>query len=124
MDTLLAHLAFRRLTSQTEDLATEALAYLLSQSESARGAVKRHVERFGGNLPDQLVYVTQSVGEHEERPDLVGQTRDGVELLLLEAKFWASLTENQPVTYLKRLPPGGILLFVVPEARIPSTWNV
>ena len=63
------------------------------------------------------------VGKSEERPDLVGRTEHGEELLLIEAKFWAGLTEHQPITYLQRLPPGGALLFVVPEARLPSIWN-
>jgi hypothetical protein len=123
MDTLLGHLAFRRLTTQVEDLATEALGYVLSRSDAARTALKRHVDRCGVTLPEQLSYLTQSVGEHEERPDVVGQTADGVERLLIEAKFWAGLTENQPVGYLNRLPTGGVLLFVVPEKRLHSCWS-
>lgn len=123
MHTLLGHLAFRRFTPQVEDLATEALGYVLSRSEAARGAIKLHVARCGVVLPDQLSYETQSVGASEERPDLVGRTNQGEEPLLIEAKFWAGLTEHQPDTYLRRLPPGGALLFVVPEKRLHSVWN-
>jgi hypothetical protein len=45
--------------------------------------------------------------------------------LLIEAKFWAGLTENQPVTYLRSsLDSGqpGCLLFVMPAARLETVW--
>ena len=43
--------------------------------------------------------------------------------MLIEAKFWAGLTGNQPNVYLKRLPPGMALLFVAPELRIVTLWS-
>ena len=47
---------------------------------------------------------TQPTGKEGERPDLAGVDREGRECVLIEAKFWAGLTSNQPVAYLKRLP--------------------
>ena len=66
---------------------------------------------------------TQSSGEEGERPDLACYS-GGVERVLIEAKFWAGLTGNQPVTYLKRLPDDGpsALLFIAPAARFQSLW--
>ena len=65
---------------------------------------------------------TQATGDAGERPDLVGwdDTRD--QSLLVEAKFWAALTEKQPNAYLESLPSGGTLLFVAPEARLDALW--
>jgi hypothetical protein len=48
----------------------------------------------------------------------------GAERLVVENKFWAGLTENQPVGYLDRLPAegGAVLMFVVPSKRLPIVW--
>jgi hypothetical protein len=45
--------------------------------------------------------------------------------VILENKFWAGLTENQPVTYIRELPDGvdALVLFVVPEARLQHVWD-
>jgi hypothetical protein len=48
---LLAHLA-ARFVSQRENLATEALAYILSRSESARSAITRTLRLLGAEIPD------------------------------------------------------------------------
>ncbi|MBI4816592.1 MAG: hypothetical protein HY791_10050 [Deltaproteobacteria bacterium] len=122
MTTLLGHLAFRRFTDHTEDLATEALAFILGKSVVARKAVAEHLARAGVQVQSDLTYVTQVAGEALDRPDLVGTYLDR-EVLLIEAKFWAGLTENQPVTYIRRLESGGALLFLVPEARVVSIWS-
>lgn len=51
--------------------------------------------------------------------------RDGRERVLIEAKFWAGLTGNQPVAYLQRLPANtpSALLFVAPAPRLDTLWN-
>jgi len=45
--------------------------------------------------------------------------------LVIEAKFWAGLTENQPVAYLNNLPTESeaILLFVAPALRTTLLWT-
>jgi hypothetical protein len=48
---------------------------------------------------------------------MMGVTADRRTPLLIENKLWAGLTEHQPMTYIERLPDGGVLLFVVPEQR-------
>ena len=56
----------------------------------------------------------------ETRPDLVGLDRTmGKECVLIEAKFWAGLTDRQPKAYLDRLDPGKALLFVAPGIEDP-----
>lgn len=122
---LLAHLA-GRLTDRTETLATEALGYILSQSKPAREALRELV----GAEVGAINYVkTEVAGEQAERVDLVGYEREGgAERVLIEAKFWAGLTEHQPNSYLARLEPSddartpAILLFVAPEARLETLW--
>ena len=44
--------------------------------------------------------------------------------MLIENKFWAGLTSNQPAAYLERLPKDGpgLLLFVVPPRRLHTMW--
>ena len=43
----------------------------------------------------------------------------------MENKFWAGLTDAQPVSYLRDLPedPPSALIFVVPEQRVSTVWN-
>jgi hypothetical protein len=43
--------------------------------------------------------------------------------LILEAKFWASLTDNQPIEYLNRLPENAALVFIVPTLRVRPVFD-
>ena len=118
-DTLLAHLA-SKLSSRHEDIAVEALGYIL-KSDPARRAMEE-LARHGGADVGRIARVeTQVVGEDKARPDLVGVDRQGRESLLIEAKFWAGLTENQPNAYLERSAQA--LLFVAPASRLESLWS-
>jgi hypothetical protein len=119
---LFAHLALQ-FGSHPENLATEALGYVLQSSANARAAVRDLLRGLGSTIDDELTYNTQSSGEDGARPDLVGRSATGAEPLLIEVKFWAGLTENQPVAYLKRLPAGGTLLVVAPGARTTLLWG-
>ena len=58
-------------------------------------------------------------------PDLTIRDAGGVVRVLVENKFWAGLTEMQPVGYLDQLPPdvSAALLFVVPHTRLHSVWG-
>ena len=121
--TLLAYLT-PRLTDRVEDMAVEALGYILSKSPSSRSALNRVLQSGAAGL-DSIVQVrTQLTGETGARPDLVGFDDQNAERVLIEAKFWAGLTENQPNGYLERLPNDGpsALLFVAPEARLDTLW--
>ena len=108
--------------SQTEDIAVEALGHILSNSSPARQAVEDLLESHGAKIEPITRVQTQVRGDAGERPDLSGTDQHGVECLLIEAKFWAGLTENQPVEYLSRLESNApsALLLVAPAARFES----
>ncbi len=121
--TLLARLA-PRFSDQTENVAVEALGYVLSGSEPARRALTNVIRQSGASIGQIVAVRTQATGENLARPDLAGFDEHGTECVLIEAKFWAGLTENQPVAYLRRLPEQqpSVLLFVAPTARFDSLW--
>ena len=116
---LLAYLIPQKL--DPEPAATQALAYILRPRELAAAFIRRlgldsgfefgHIEserRFEGGQPDLTIF------------DSEGRRR-----IFIENKFWAGLTDAQPVRYLADLPddlPSG-LVFIVPEQRIPTVWE-
>jgi hypothetical protein len=119
---VLAHLTGRFVT-QAENLATEALAYVLAHHPAASDAFTAVAREYEPALPERLIFRTQVRGSDGAIPDLTGGDATG-EPLVVEAKFWAPLTANQPVTYLRRLPGrSGLLLFVAPEARSELLWS-
>jgi len=121
---LLDYLA-SRFYLQPENIATEALGYILRTSKPAREALGAFIGQIGPALRAELRFETQARSEQEANiPDVVGRDLDGKEPLIIEGKFWAGLTENQPVAYLRRLPEGasGIVLFVAPELRLSLLW--
>ncbi len=122
--TLLAKLA-PKFGTKTEDLVVEALGHILLESEAARRTLSNVIAGGGANVGEIAQIRIQATGEEDERPDLAGFDRDGRERVLIEAKFWAGLTGNQPVTYLERLPSDmpSALLFVAPAARVEILWN-
>ena len=122
---VLGHVSLLMLTDRLEDIAVEALGYILSNSEDARIALQEFV-RDGGTIIDSVAEVqTQDVGAGLERPDIAFRNEQKLEHLLIEAKFGAALTDNQPLGYLKRPPHDKqvVLLFVAPERRIDSLWQ-
>jgi hypothetical protein len=122
-DSLFGHLAFT-FGDHPENIATEALSFILGRSAKARLAFQRLLAQTGVSLPDEIRYVTQDSGDDEAIPDLVGYGPDNTPVVVAEAKFWAGLTDNQPITYLKRIldKPNGILLFIAPVARLETLW--
>ena len=79
----------------------------------------------GVDLPELRSFRTQVSGEDASIPDLAGFDGNGRVRLLVENKFWAGLTPNQPSAYLERLPEylPGLLLFVVPQRRLHTIWS-
>ena len=67
---------------------------------------------------------TQVVGVDGTRPDLVCFDETGQERVLIEVKFWAGLTANQPSGYIKRLPQDSpaVVMFLVPDDRVRYLW--
>lgn len=121
---LLAHVA-PGLTTQFENLATESLLYLLRSYRDAHKAFVELVSTIGYIPPSDLRFDTQVHMQHGNIPDLVGATEDKTGVLLVESKFWAPLTSNQPTGYLRRLPTGreGMVLFIAPERRRQALWQ-
>ena len=124
-DSLLGHLTWM-FPGSTEDIATEALLYILRKQEGARTALA-DLLRSGGADPEPMdSFNTQRVYQRSKKPDLVA-FNEGREVLLVESKFWATLTPNQPNGYLrlmmKDLPHAKNLLFIAPEARQDELWK-
>lgn len=123
-NSLLAYIA-NEFTNQTELVATKSLAYILNRSNAAKDAL-RELLRIGGADVGPIASVrAEAAGEDQERVDLAGYDRVDDERVLIEAKFWAGLTDNQPASYLTRLPNDGkptALLFVAPEMRLGTLW--
>lgn len=123
ISTLFGHIA-SRLSNKTENLATEALGYVLRGSLVARDALQSLLSQSGLPITGMLTYMNQFSGKDQAQPDIVGLDDQGEQRLVVEAKFWAGLTDHQPITYLGRLPKdGGVLLFVAPAARLDLLWG-
>ncbi len=123
---LLAHL-YTHIKGSQEDIATFSLQYLLLQSKELNRAFTKRISNIMAIDTDEtLQYVCQSTGkgEERERPDMSALDSNGDEVILCEMKFYATLTINQPLTYLDRLKENGGkgLIFVCPEVRLTNLW--
>ena len=122
--TLLAHLT-PRLTDRVEDIAVEALGFILSQSRATMLVLNQTLQAVVPDLAPISGVTTQVTGDDGSRPDLVGYDDSRDERVLIEAKFWAGLTDNQPNAYLDRLSRSepSAVVFVAPEPRVESLWT-
>ena len=123
MQTVFSHIIQRRFSLVNEDVATEALAFILETSEGARNGLLKLLRGIEPSLPP-MRYKTQQV-EGTIRPDMWGFS-EGEPRLFIENKFWAGLTDNQPVSYLQQLATysnPSILLVVAPAAREHTLWR-
>ena len=114
---------YNRINGSQEDIASEGFAYVLQNSESARNALRKIIKLESGLDFEKINYSTQNVGEKLERTDISGYDSNNKEVIILEAKFWASLTDNQPIGYLERLSKNSILFFICPTLRVRSVFN-
>ncbi len=114
-ESLLSHIA-SNFISEYENVANSSITYLLNKYPSARNALKTVL-----NIKDAPTYYTTELAtDNNGRPDVVGRDNDGKITIIIEGKFWANLTDNQPVNYLKELQPTGRLLFLAPDKRMES----
>ena len=121
---LLAHL-YTHIRGSQEDIATLSLQYLLMQSSALNKVFTKKISDILNIETEEILqYQTQATGEDDERPDMAGVDSNGNEQILCEMKFYAALTKNQPLGYLKRLEENGGkgLVFVCPKSRIDSLW--
>ena len=108
---------------QSEPAATQALTFILNSSAEIARAFLRMLGEAGVEFEHGLITAEE---EHENsRPDLTIRDSEGRVRVFVENKFWAGLTDAQPVSYLGDLPedPPSALVFVVPEQRVRTVWS-
>ncbi|WP_420612269.1 hypothetical protein [Candidatus Spongiisocius sp.] len=123
-DMLLADLV-SSFPGNTEDIATEALCHIFRHSVACMKALNDVVKSGVRGVNPINSVKTQVIGVDGTRPDLVCCDQTGQERVLMEVKFWAPLTANQPNGYIKRrLPEDGpaVLMFLVPDDRVSYLW--
>ena len=123
MQTVFSHIVQTRYSQERENIATEALLFILDTFPAAHDALMKLLRGITPDLPD-LHFGTQQT-DNNVRPDLWGNDSHGPRVLI-ENKFWAGLTKNQPLAYLRILEKraeSSALLVVVPDARQQSVWS-
>lgn len=123
MSRLLSHIVQKRFSSVNEDVATDALQFLLSSSESTRLALMKVLRGVEADLPEMRFQTQES--ENGSRPDMWGYYGSEPRVFI-ENKFWARLTDRQPVAYLEVLATKSqpsVLLVVAPETRRHTLWR-
>ena len=121
---LLGYLIPRIASTGVEPAATLALGYLLNASTDVAQAFVDVVGRTGvATFTPGRITVEEQHGDHF--PDLTIRDADGVVRMLVENKFWAGLTDAQPVAYLEALPEetSSVLVFIVPHQRMYGLWS-
>jgi len=118
-----SHIVQKRFSQAKEDVATDALVYILRSSASACNGMMKLLRGIVPELPE-LRFETQQT-EGSIRPDMWGFA-DARPCVYVENKFWAGLTDNQPVSYLRQLaayPHQTALLVIAPAAREQALWR-
>ena len=112
-----------RMGLKPEPAATQALACILNSNPEIAQA-------FVGMLRDTGITfepgrIEAELQHEESQPDLTIHDSDGRARVFVENKFWAGLTDAQPVSYLDHLPedPPSALLLIVPEQRDSTVWS-
>ena len=108
---------YGRIHGSVEFLASESLNYILNSSKKVNENLIGLINLNNNSNYSNISFLSQVQGDNAEIPDLSGYDKNGKEVIILETKFWASLTVNQPVTYLNRLSENGILVFICPDLR-------
>ncbi len=124
-NSLLGFIAQRH-TSDIEDVATNALSFILSRWDSARRVLSELLGDGCSPLPIAKAEPWRP-NAHGAVPDLACLDGDDNLVALIESKFWAELTYHQPVTYWEGLPNNRptVLLFLAPDYRVEesSLWD-
>ena len=113
-----------KFTNQFENVATEGLAHIIGSSPQVSKFffefLKTKAELNEAFNDDYEILTQFSDASDSSIPDLALQFQNQRKLLI-EVKFWAKLTKNQPLTYLQKLNQqlGEALFFLVPQQRIP-----
>ncbi len=113
-----------RHAAHPENAASDALQTVLRRSPASMDGLVAFLAIVGVREMG-IPWVDREVtGEGGERPDFVVRDGQGQERCVVEAKFWAGLTENQPLAYLRRLSgtQGTAVAFVCPPSRVDALW--
>ena len=109
-----------------ETVATRALAHILNQSAASRRALDGFLRDGGVSLEPITQVETEVYGPGGIRVDMVcNSVGNAKPPVLVELKFLAGLTANQPTNYLRWLLSDGnesALLFIAPESRVEPLW--
>jgi hypothetical protein len=105
-DTMLAYLV-SSFPGNTENIATETLRHIFQHSDPLVEALNDVVQPGVRGIQPISRVESQVIQADGTRPDLVGFDEDCKERVLIEVKFWAERTHNQPNGYLNRLPDDG-----------------
>lgn len=121
---MLAYIAPRS-TNRIEDLATDALLYLLRTYGEISASFYDLLIEMGCRLPKPLKFDTQKSLKTGAIPDLRGMSEDDEIALLVEAKFGAEFTPNQPLAYVENISVdnGGAVIILAPGSRHDYLWS-
>ena len=104
---------------QNEPAATQALAFILNQEPAMILAICRMLD-----IEFDPGRVTAEEVDDGSRVDLTIYDSEGEARILIENKFWAGLTDSQPISYIDKLPEKqSALVFIVPDKRMPTIWS-
>lgn len=106
MNTLFGQLAIQ-FSAHPENVATEALAFILRGSPTVSQRFLQYVRSVAGDFASSLTYETQQTGLDDSIPDMKCLDSSGTLRVIVENKFWAGLTDNQPVPYIRELQQSG-----------------
>ena len=120
-NTLLAHLISRFAADRQEVLVTEALAHLCQHSPAVRQGLASFASGLGAPVDIARVKAQHHDPDSAARPDLVAFDASGQPVVIIEAKFNAGLTDQQPHAYLAHTD--GLVLVVCPARRIEPLWG-
>lgn len=111
--------ALTRSIGDPEPIATKGLAYILQQYPAAREALQQFLKANGIDCQRFASAGHEESLESAGRVDIACKNMAGSYALLIEGKFWAGLTDNQPNNYLQTLgnDEKSALLFVGPDKR-------
>ena len=106
-----------------EPAATQALAHILNASPDIARAFLGMLRQ--AEIEFEPGHIQAELGHEDSRPDLTIHDDHGRVRAFVENKFWAGLTDAQPVSYLGDLPEvlPAALLFIVPQQRVTTVWN-
>ena len=123
-NTVFSYIVQKRLSQENENIATEALAFILRYHKAAQDGMLKLLRGIDPKMPP--IWFRTQQAKDESRPDMRGCDADDNTRVYVENKFRAGLTENQPVSYLRKLgacTQPTILLVVGPEDRKDWLWQ-